>query len=118
MRGLVTTVVQDFYGVIARQRKYQNAQLAADEGRHFLGLSQQLERGGEVAHSDVIKAQFQSNDRERDLQEARLAAEKARLDLAVLIISELHPRLPTRRRPAAIATTSGIRPRAGARRHQ
>jgi outer membrane protein TolC len=85
VRGITTTVVRDFYGVIAGERKYQNAQLAADEGRRFLGLSQQLEQGGEVAHSDVIKAQLQSNDRERDLQEARLAAEKARLDLAVLI---------------------------------
>ena len=85
LRGLVSTVVQDFYGVIAFDRKAVNAQAAADEAKHFLGLSQQLEHGGEVAHSDVIKAQLQANDRERDLQEARLADEKARLALAVLI---------------------------------
>ena len=85
VRGLTTTVVQDFYGVIVGEQKFQNAQQAAEEARHFLDLSRQLEQGGEVAHSDVIKAQLQSNDRERDIQEARLAAEKARLDLAVLI---------------------------------
>jgi outer membrane protein TolC len=84
-RGLVTTVVQGFYGVIASQRKSLNAQQAAEEARRFSVLSQQLERGGEVAHSDVIRAQLQANDRERDLQEARLAEEKARLGLAVLI---------------------------------
>ena len=85
MRGLVSTVVQDFYGAIVAKRKLGNAQLASEEARRFLSLSQQLEHGGEVAHSDVIKAQLQANDRERDVQEARLAEQKARLDLAVLV---------------------------------
>lgn len=84
-RGLVTTVVQNFYGAIVSQRKTHNAQLAAGEANRFLNLSQKLERGGEVAHSDVLKAQLQANDRERDLQEASLGEEKAKLDLAVLV---------------------------------
>ncbi len=84
-RGLVVTVVQNYYGLVVAQRKRANAQAAADEAQHFLQISQQLERGGEVAHSDVIKAQLQYNDRQRDLQEAELAQEKARLGLAVLI---------------------------------
>ena len=87
MRGLVSTVVQDFYGAIVAKRKLRNALLASDEARRFLDLSQQLEHGGEVAHSDVIKAQLQANDRERDVQEARLAEQKARLDLAVLVFT-------------------------------
>lgn len=90
-RGLMTTVVQDFYGAIVAHRKFLNVQQAAEEARHFEVLSQQLERGGEVAHSDVIKAQLQANDRERDLQEARLAEEKARLELAVLIFPNFTP---------------------------
>ncbi|HUO60713.1 MAG TPA: TolC family protein [Candidatus Acidoferrales bacterium] len=84
-RGLVLTVTQNYYGAIASQRKRENAEQAANEANHFLTLSQQLEKGGEVAHSDVIKAQLQANDRQRDLQEARLAEEKSRLDLAVLV---------------------------------
>jgi outer membrane protein TolC len=90
-RGLVTTVVKDFYGVIIAGRKSENAQQAADEARRFRTLSLKLEHGGEVAHSDVIKAQLQANDRERDLQEARLAEEKARLDLAALIFAKYTP---------------------------
>jgi len=90
-RGLVTTVVTDFYGVIVAQRKYENAQSAANEARHFVKLSQQLENGGEVAHSDVIKAQLQANDRERDVQDAQLAAEQAKLGLAVLIFPDFRP---------------------------
>lgn len=85
VRGLITTVVQDFYGAIVAQRKLVNTQQAAEEARRFLDLSQKLEHGGEVAHSDVIKAQLQANDRQRDLQESQLAEEKAKLELAVLI---------------------------------
>jgi outer membrane protein TolC len=84
-RGLVVTVVENYYGAIVAQRKMANAEQAANEARRFMTLSQQLEHGGEVAHSDAIKAQLQANDRERDLQEARLAEEKARLALAVLV---------------------------------
>ncbi len=84
-RGLVLTVVQNYYGLIAAQRKYASVQLAATEAEKFLNLSQKLEHGGEVAHSDVLKAQIQYNDRQRDLREAQLAMDKARLDLAVLL---------------------------------
>jgi len=84
-RGLVLTVVQNYYGLIAAQRKYATVQLAATEAQRFLELSRKLENGGEVAHSDEIKAQIQFNDRQRDLREADLAMEKARLDLAVLL---------------------------------
>jgi len=84
-RGLVLTVTQNYYGAIAAQRKRANAEQADDEAQRFLVLSRQLEKGGEVAHSDVIKAQLQANDRQRDLQEAKLAEEKAHLDLAVLV---------------------------------
>ena len=84
-RGLVTTVTKDFYGVIVAQQKFENAQAALAEAQKFVKLSQQLENGGEVAHADVVKAQLQANDRERDLQDLELAAEQAKLGLAVLI---------------------------------
>lgn len=87
-RGLVVTVVQNYYGLIVAQRKYANTQQAAAEAQHFLQISQQLEKGGEVAHSDVIKAQLQFNDRQRDLSEAQLAMNKARLQLAVLLFPD------------------------------
>jgi outer membrane protein TolC len=85
IRGLVVTVVQSFYAAIATKRKISNAQQAADDAQHFLKISEQLESGGEVAHSDVVKAQLEANDRNRDLQESTLSEEKARLALAVLI---------------------------------
>jgi outer membrane protein TolC len=84
-RGLVLTVVQNYYGFVVAQRKYATAQKLADEGQQFLIISRKLENGGEVAHSDVIKAQLQFNQQSRDLQEALLAMDRSRLDLAVLV---------------------------------
>jgi outer membrane protein TolC len=84
-RGLVATVVKTYYAEIVARRKYANAELAADEARRFLDLSQKLERGGEVAHSDVIKAQLQNNDAQRTLREAQLAMDSTHIELAVLV---------------------------------
>jgi len=89
-RGLVVTVVQGYYGVAAAQLKLEAAQKNADEGDRFLKLTQDLEKGGEVAHSDVIKAELQMQDRHRQLLEAQLGRLNARLDFAVLIFPDFN----------------------------
>jgi outer membrane protein TolC len=89
-RGLVVTVVQSYYAVAAAQQKFQSAQKTADEGDRFFKLTQDLEHGGEVAHSDVIKAELQMQERRRQLQEAQLGLLNARLDLAVLIFPDFN----------------------------
>ncbi len=50
-----------------------------------LTISQELEQGREVAHSDVVKGQLQEIAQRQALEEAKLAMENARLDLAVLL---------------------------------
>jgi outer membrane protein TolC len=87
-RGLVVTVVQTYYGFVVAQRKYSTAQRANDEAQRFLDISQKLERGGEVAHSDVIKSQIQFQQKRRDLQDAQLAMDRSRVDLAVLVFPD------------------------------
>src|SRR5580704_3304464 len=89
-RGLVVTVVQAYYGFAVAQRKYATAQRASSEAQHFLDISQKLEHGGEVAHSDVIKAQIQTNQQQRELQEAELEMNRSRLELAVLIFPDFN----------------------------
>ena len=89
-RGLVVTVVQSYYAVAAAQLKLETAQKTADEGDRFLKLTRELESGGEVAHSDSIKAELQMQERRRQLQEAQLALLNARLDLAVLIFPDFN----------------------------
>jgi len=89
-RGLVVTVVQSYYAVAAAQQKLESAKKSADEGDRFLNLTQELEKGGEVAHSDVIKAELQMQDRRRQLQEAQLGLLNARLDFAVLIFPDFN----------------------------
>jgi outer membrane protein TolC len=89
-RGLVLTVVQTYYGLVVAQSKYAAAQKAAGEAERFLDISQKLEHGGEVAHSDVVKATIQTQQQRRELQEAQLAMERARLDLAVLLFPDFN----------------------------
>ena len=89
-RGLVVTVVQSYYAVAAAQLKLEAAKKNGDEGDRFLKLTQDLEKGGEVAHSDVIKAELQMQDRRRQLLEAQLGLLNARLDFAVLIFPDFN----------------------------
>lgn len=89
-RGLVVTVTQLYYALAAAQAKALAAQQTADQGEKFLNLTTNLEAGGEVAHSDTIKAELQAEDRRRQFKEAQLALVNARLDLAVILFPNLN----------------------------
>jgi outer membrane protein TolC len=89
-RGLVVTVVQDYFRVAAAQSKMEIAHRGASQGEEFFKLTGQLEKGGEVAHSDVIRAELQMRDRRRQLQEAQLELLRAKLDLAVVIFPDFN----------------------------
>jgi len=89
-RGLVVTVTQSYYELVAAGRKYATAQRAATEAERFFDISRKLEHGGEVAHSDVVKAQIQFEQQQRDLREAELAMNRARLELAVLLFPDFN----------------------------
>jgi outer membrane protein TolC len=84
-RGLIGTVVQNYYGMVVAQRKISNAAQSLKEAQSLLDITQKQEAGGEVSHYDVVKAQLQVEQRERDLQETQLALDKARLGFAVLL---------------------------------
>ena len=84
-RGLIATVVQNYYGMVVAQRKLANAQRSLEEAQRVLDITQKLEQGGEVARADVIKAEIQVETRRREVQEAQLALDKARFGFAVLL---------------------------------
>jgi outer membrane protein TolC len=87
-RGLAATVTKSYYGLLAAQRKYATAQQALDQSQRALTISQDLERGGEVAHSDVVKSELQQNAQQQAVNDALLGMEGARLDLAVLLFRD------------------------------
>jgi len=89
-RGLVVAVVQNYFAAAAAEKKLESATRTAEEGEKFLKLTEELEKGGEVAHSDVIKAELQAQDRRRQLQEAKLELLNARLDLAVILFPDFN----------------------------
>jgi outer membrane protein TolC len=94
-RGLVVTVVQVYYGSVIAQRKYSTTQRATAEAQHFFDITQKLERGGEIAHSDTIKAQLQLQQQQRALQDAQLEMERSRLELAVIIFPNFNENFTT-----------------------
>jgi outer membrane protein TolC len=87
-RGLTATVVQYYYTILAAQRKLVNAQTSLREAEQFLDITQKQEKGGEVAHADVIKAQITLQQRQRDLQDGQLNMDKARVALGVMIFPD------------------------------
>jgi outer membrane protein TolC len=89
-RGLVVTVVQDYFRVAAAQSKMEITQRGLSQGEDFFKLTGQLEKGGEVAHSDVIRSELLMQDKQRQQQEAQLELLNAKLDLAVLIFPDFN----------------------------
>jgi outer membrane protein TolC len=87
-RGLVATVVQSYYEAVAAQRRSVNAGLALQEAQRFVEITQKLETGGEVARADVLKAQLVLQQRQRDVQDALLAADKSRIAIAILMFPD------------------------------
>lgn len=87
-RSLVATTVDAYFSLLAADRKLAVAERAAMEAQNFDSLTQKRETGREVAHADVVKADLQMQQRQRDLEDARLAAAKARLDLGVLLFPD------------------------------
>jgi outer membrane protein TolC len=87
-RGLIATVMEGYYTMAVAARKVRNAELAVADAESFLDVTEKLEKGGEAAHSDTVKARLLANDRRRDRQEAQLAFEKARIEFAVLLFPD------------------------------
>ena len=87
-RGIVAAVALNYYGMAVGARKLANARTSLTEAQRFLDITTRLETGGEAAHVDVVKAQIQVEQRQRDVQDADVAAEKSRIALAVLIFSD------------------------------
>jgi outer membrane protein TolC len=88
-RGLVVAVTKNYYALVAAQRKYATAQQAAQQAQRFLDISQQQQRLGQVAQSDVVKAEIAFRQQQQSYQEAALAMQSARLTLAVMLSPSL-----------------------------
>jgi len=87
-RGLISAVTGLYYGEIAATNKLAAAERARKEAGDFSQLTGQRESAREAAHADVLKAQLEEQQRERELEDARLAAEKAHLELGVLLFAD------------------------------
>ncbi len=114
-RGLAATVTGGFYTLLADRHKLATARQALAEATRYLTISRERERGGEVAHADVIQAQLQLEQSRSALRQAQLLRQQAKLALAVLLFPNFNlnftladdlsqaPALPPLRRIRALA---------------
>lgn len=91
-RGLTATVINLFYASLSAERRVAIARRALDEATSFSKLTGQREQARESAHADVVKAQLLEQQRQRDLANATVEAERARLEIGVLLLPD--PRSP------------------------
>jgi outer membrane protein TolC len=106
-RGLVAGVTEMFFSSLAADRKLAVAEQARQEGADFTKLTMEREQAREAAHADVVKAQLEEQQRDRDLGDAQVAAEKARLELGVLLFPD--PRTPYTLQAPATQSSLGTR---------
>ncbi len=106
-RGLVAATAGLFYGVLAAQQRLAVFERARDEAADFVQLTGQRETAREAAHADVVKATLTLEGRTRDLADAVLARDRARLELAVLLFAD--PLTPfTLQLPASVAAVPSM----------
>ena len=91
-RGLVAGVTTLFYASLAADHKVDVAKQARQDAADFTKLTTEREQAREAAHADVVKAQLEELQSTRELQDAQVEAEKARLELGVLLFPD--PRTP------------------------
>lgn len=91
-RGLVAGVTAMFYTELAADARVSVDQQALAESANFTKIAQEREQAREAARADVVKAQLEEQTRRREFEDAQLEAEKARLELGVLLFPD--PRTP------------------------
>jgi outer membrane protein TolC len=114
-RGLVATVVGLYYSLTASEHKVTVAERAENEATGFTDLTTKREAAREVAHADVVKAQLLQQQRQRDLADVKLAAERARLELGVLLFPDPRTSYATESTPLpAMPSRADVEAQAGA----
>jgi outer membrane protein TolC len=89
-RGLAVTVTRSYYGLVVAQRKYATAQAGLDQAKHFMDITQNLERQGQAPHSDAVKAEIQYRIQKQAFDEAKFSMEDMRLGLAVILFPDFN----------------------------
>ena len=89
-RGLAVTVTKNYYAMVVAQRKYATAQAGLDQAKHFMDITQDLERQGQAPHSDALKAEIQYRIQKQAFDEAKFSMEDTRLGLAVILFPDFN----------------------------
>ena len=103
-RGLAVTVTRNYYALVAAQRKYATAQLAAQQAARFLEITPAGRNNSARSRGAMSSRRISSTKQQQQgFREATLAMDNARLALAVLLF-------PTSTRTSRSSTICRPRP--------
>lgn len=89
-RGLIVTVVQAYANLYGAEGKLTSAQETLSAARNFVNITEERQKNGDAAYADVLKARIQADDTETAVNNAQLALEQARVELALLIFQDVN----------------------------
>lgn len=89
-RGLIVTVVQAYANLYGAEGKLTTAQETLTAARNFVNITEERQKNGDAAYADVLKARIQADDTETAVDNAQLALEQARVELALLIFQDVN----------------------------
>ncbi len=89
-RGLLVTVVQAYATLYGADAKLKTSQDTLRAAQNFLTITKERQENGDAAYADVLKARIQADDAQSAVDDATLARELARVELALLIFANVN----------------------------
>ena len=89
-RGLLVTVIQAYATLYGAEAKLKTGQETLRAAQNFLTITKERQQNGDAAYADVLKARIQADDAESAVDDATTAREQARVELALLIFTDVN----------------------------
>lgn len=91
-RGLLVTVIQAYATLYGAEAKLKTSQDTLQAAEDFLTITKERQQNGDAAYADVLKARIQADDAQSAVDDATVAREQARVELALLIFTNVNQR--------------------------
>lgn len=103
-RGLLVTVIQAYATLYGAEAKLKTSQETLEAAQNFLTITKEREQNGDAAHADVLKASIQADDAASAVDDATVAREQARVELALLIFTNVNQQFALADDPSQVLT--------------
>jgi outer membrane protein TolC len=103
-RGLLVTVIQAYATLYGADARLQTSEDTLRAAHNFLIITQERQQNGDAAYADVLKARIQADDAQSAVDDTKMAREQARVELALLIFTDVNQRFALADDPSQVLT--------------